>query len=256
MRQYIVDAFTDKVFKGNPAAVCVMDEWLSDETMQNIEWENNLSETAFVVKEGDSYHLRWFTLGGEIDLCGHATMATAYVLTHLIDSSLQEVHFTTLSGELIVYREGDMLSIDFPAYKLNPIPVTNVMEEAFGVRPIEAYKDRDCVCVFENEEQIRNMQINYQKAAELGGIVGVTAPGKEYDCVSRIFCPFGYFEDPVTGSTHCQIVPYWAGRLGKNNLVAYQASRRGGVLHATLKGDRVILKGTAALYSVSDIYIN
>lgn len=257
MKQYIVDAFTDNVFSGNPAAVCIMNKWLPDETMQNIAWENCLSETAFAVKEGDVYHLRWFTLNGEIDLCGHATMGTAYVITTFIEPELEEVKFSTLSGEIIVRKNDGLLEIDFPAYRVKPVEISDKMEEVLGIRPVEAYLDRDLLCVLENEEQVRSAKPDLTKALELDGLLlSITARGKDYDCVSRTFAPkCNMPEDPVTGSSHCQIIPYWAGRLGKNELHAYQASRRGGEIYARVNGDRVILAGTAALYSIADICI-
>lgn len=257
MKQYIVDAFTDKVFCGNPAAVCVLSKWLSDDLMQDIALENNLSETAFAVKEGEKYHLRWFTPNGEIDLCGHATMATAYVITHWIQPEIDRVRFTTLSGELIVERMGELLAISFPAYAVKKTDVTDLMEEVLGIRPKEAYLDRDLLCVLENEEQVKTLTPDLSKALELDGLLlCVTAKGTEYDCVSRIFAPkCGISEDPVTGSAHCMIAPYWSEILGKNDLIAYQASKRGGVIHASVQKDRVILKGTSAHYATADLML-
>ena len=155
MKQYVVDAFADEIFTGNPAAICVTKEWLNDDVMQKITMENNLSETAFTVKEGSDYHLRWFTPGGEIDLCGHATLATAFVLMNHIEPGMQEVHFHTRSGELIVRRNGELYEMDFPAYTLKPVPVTKEMEEAIGMRPLEAWMGRDLLCVMENEALVR-----------------------------------------------------------------------------------------------------
>lgn len=257
MKQYVVDAFTDKVFSGNQAAVCVMDEWISDELMQSIALENNFSETAFVVKEGDKYHLRWFTLNGEIDLCGHATMATAYVILHILKPEMESVTFTTLSGDIIVIRDGGLLAISFPAYEVKRIEVTDLMEEVLGFRPAEAYLDRDLLCVMESEEQVRSMTPDLDKAMSLDGLLlCVTARGTEYDSVSRVFAPkCNTPEDPVTGSAHCMIVPYWAGILGRNKISAYQASVRGGSIEAELAGDRVILKGTCAHYSTAEIFV-
>lgn len=255
MRQYTVDAFTDRVFSGNPAAVCVMDAWLDDDLMQRIAKENNLSETAFAVKEGEVYHLRWFTPGGEIDLCGHATLATTFVITSFFEPEAEEIRYRTLSGELRVKREGELFKLDFPAFALHEVEVTDAMEEALGVRPIAAYKDRDLLCVLENEEQVRNLQPDMDKIKELDGLlVNVTARGESTDCVSRTFSPkLDVPEDPVCGSAHCQIIPYWSRELGKTNLVAYQASSRGGTLYGEDRGARVTLTGKAALYAVSDI---
>lgn len=257
MKQYVVDAFTDKVFAGNPAAVCVMDKWLDDELMMKITVENNLSETAFCVKENDRYHLRWFTPGGEIDLCGHATLATAYVILRFVEPKLSEVHFDTLSGELIVARKGDLLEMVFPAYDLKPVPVTDEMTEVIGTRPTAAFMGRDLLCVLDDEAAVRSCTPDMAKVIKLDGLLlHVTAKGANYDCVSRSFAPkCGVPEDPVCGSGHCHIIPYWAKALGKNELVAYQASKRGGVLYTKLDGGRVILAGKAALFSEAEIYV-
>ena len=257
MRQYVVDAFTDKVFRGNPAAVCVMEQWLPDELMMNITKENNLSETAFAVKEGEEYNLRWFTPGGEIDLCGHATLATAYVITHFYEREATEVRFKTLSGLLKVKKKDDFFELDFPAYELKKVEVTEEMEEALGVKLLEAYMARDLLVITEKEEDVRNLQPNMEKILQLDGLmVHTTARGKEYDCVSRTFSPkLQVPEDPVCGSGHCHIVPYWAKKLGKDELVAYQASHRGGILYCRDQGDRVTLGGKAVLYSKADLYL-
>jgi PhzF family phenazine biosynthesis protein len=255
MRQYVVDAFTDKVFGGNPAAVCVMDEWLSDETMMKITRENHLSETAFAVKEGSDYKLRWFTPGGEIDLCGHATLATAYIITKFIEPETTEVRFQTLSGLLPVVKKGELFELDFPSYELKKVDVTEAMAEAIGVRLLEVYMGRDLLCVLESEEEVRNLNPNLEKLKALEGLLlHVTAKGKEFDCVSRSFAPkLNVPEDPVCGSGHCHIIPFWSNRLGKTDLVAYQASPRGGTLYCEYQGERVKLSGKAALYSIADI---
>ncbi len=257
MKQYVVDAFTDQIFGGNPAAVCVMERWIPDGLMLNITRENNLSETAFAVKEGDAYHLRWFTPGGEIDLCGHATLATAYVITQFIEPAIPVVHFTTLSGPLMVQKKGGLLVMDFPAFALHRVDVTESMVAAMGVKPVAAYLGRDLLCVFESENDVRNMSVNEDKVKELDGLIlHVTAPGAEFDCVSRSFAPkVKIAEDPVCGSGHCHIIPYWAKRLGKSSLTAYQASQRGGTLYCEHKGERVMLSGKAVLYSTADINI-
>lgn len=229
MKQYIVDAFTDKVFHGNQAAICILDEWLPEDLMMDITIENNFSETAFAVKEGEKYHLRWFTPGGEIDLCGHATLACSYVLFRFYIPTENVVTFKTLSGDLIVRRNGELLELEFPAYDLRLVPVTEKMTEVIGVKPIEAFMGRD--------------------------LLHVTAQGKETDCVSRSFGPkLKITEDPVCGSGHCHIIPYWANKLGKNELVAYQASKRGGTLYCRMDGDRVFLAGKAALFSECEIH--
>ncbi|MFT8312022.1 MAG: PhzF family phenazine biosynthesis protein [Sporolactobacillus sp.] len=257
MKQYVVDAFTDKVFRGNPAAVCVMDEWITDELMLKITAENNLSETAFTVKEGDHYRLRWFTPGGEIDLCGHATLATGYVIANYYEENVERVTFQTMSGELVVSKKEDLFEMDFPSYDLKKVDVTDEMTEAIGVRPLEAYMGRDLVCILETEEQVRNVNPIQDKINKLDGLLlHVTAEGKNYNCVSRSFAPkCNVPEDPVCGSGHCHIIPFWATRLNKKSLVAYQASLRGGVLYCDYEGTRTKLSGKAALYSIADLYI-
>lgn len=255
MKQYIIDAFTDCVFSGNPAAVCVLNNWLDAEQMQNIAIENNLSETAFTVKEKDGYRLRWFTPGGEIDFCGHATLATAYVLFHFYQTSSSAIHFHTQIGTLTVQKKGDLYEMDFPTYQCHPIAITNAMEKAIGAKPMEAYLDRDLLLVLENASTVKALQPNQMLLKELDGLgVIVTAKGKQYDCVSRVFAPkLGVPEDPVTGSSHCMIVPYWCKKLGKQEIIAYQASKRSGVLYAKQKNDRILIAGKAVLFAVSDI---
>lgn len=202
-------------------------------------------------------HLRWFTPGGEIDLCGHATLATAYVLMNYIDPTMTEAHFNTLSGELIVCRKGDLYEMDFPAYELKPAAVTDEMEQAIGFRPVEAWMGRDLLCVMETEEQVRTAMPDQEKIRALDGLLlHLTAAVKEYDCVSRTFAPkCNVVEDPVCGSGHCHIIPYWARKLGRTELTAYQASRRGGTLYCELAGNRVKLAGKASLYSAAELYV-
>ncbi len=257
MKQYIVDAFTDRIFHGNQAAICIMDEWLDESLMMEITKENNFSETAFAVKENEKYHLRWFTPGGEIDLCGHATLACAYVLFKFYVPNADEVVFSTLSGDLIVKRKGELLEMEFPAYKLERIPVTQAMIDAIKAVPSEAYMGRDLLCVFENEEIVRNLKPDMTKLLELDGLLlQVTAPGKDTDSISRSFAPkLNVVEDPVCGSGHCHIAPYWAKRLNKESIVAYQASKRGGTLYCKVLGDKVLIAGKATLFSECEIYI-
>lgn len=211
MKQYVVDAFTNKVFSGNPAAVCIMENWIADDLMLKITIENNLSETAFAVKTGKKYKLRWFTPGGEIDLCGHATLTTAYVLMNFIEMEATIVTFETMSGDLVVKRDGDLFEMDFPAYELQSVEITDEMVSAIGAKPIKAFMGRDLLCVFENEEIVRTLSPDMEKLKKLDGLLlQVTAPGKEYDCVSRSFAPkLNVAEDPVCGSGHCHIAPYW-----------------------------------------------
>lgn len=257
MKQYVVDAFTDRIFAGNPAAVCVLDAPLPDELMSLVAKENNLSETAFAVKEGDRYHLRWFTPGGEVDLCGHATLATAFVILNYCEPQSEGVRFRTMSGELSVIRKGELYEMDFPAYSLERVEVTPQMTDAIGAEPLEAYMGRDLLCVFDDEEVIRNMKPDLEKLMSLDGLLlQVTAPGKDFDCVSRSFAPkLSIPEDPVCGSAHCHIVPYWAERLGKDDILAYQASARGGTLYCRMDGERVKLAGKAVLFAESELYI-
>lgn len=256
MKQYIVDAFTDKVFQGNPAAVCIMDEWLQDDIMQKIAIENNLSETAFAVKENENYHLRWFTPGGEVELCGHATLATAYIIFRFIEPDMGKICFDTLSGVLTVTKENEMLTMDFPAFQLKPIAITDMIVEAIGVRPIEAYVGDDTVLVLENEEQVRSVIPNQMKIRKLEGIcLHITAKGNESDCVTRSFAPkCGVAEDPVCGRGHCHVIPLWAEKMKKTEFNAYQASARGGKLYCRCAGERILLSGKAVLFSEAEIY--
>lgn len=256
MKQYIVDAFTDKPFAGNPAAVCVMESWPSEEAMMKLAMENNLSETAFIVKEEQGYHLRWFTPGTEVELCGHATLASSYVILNYYEPDSDEVTFDTLSGKLTIYRKGNLYEMDFPTYELQEIPVTDAMEKTFGVRPVKAVLGLDLVCVFESEEIVRNMNPDQELLRGIEGrIQNATARGKETDCVSRSFCPkLSIPEDPVCGSAHCQIAAYWSEELNKKEIYAYQASRRGGYLHCTLQEqNRITISGEAALVAISEI---
>ena len=257
MKQYIVDAFTDRLFSGNPAAVCLPETPLPDTLMQSIAIENNLSETAFAVREADGYHLRWFTPGGEIDLCGHATLATAFVILNYAEPAQSSVRFHTLSGILTVTRRGDFYELDFPAYDPVPVPVTQAMTDALGVTPAAACMARDLLCILPSEEDVRRLQPDPEKLKTLDGLsVGVTARGTDCDCVSRVFGPkCGIPEDPVTGSTHCLIAPYWAAQLGKTTIRACQASRRGGELLCRVAGDRVFLSGKAALFAISELQL-
>lgn len=258
MKQYLVDAFTNTPFAGNPAAVCVMDSWPSEEYMMKLAMENNLSETAYIVKENSGYHLRWFTPGTEVELCGHATLASAYVILNYYEAGSQEVHFNTLSGELIVQKKGQFYEMNFPTYELIEIPVTDEMEVAYGVRPIKAVLGLDLVCVFEDEEQVRGMKPDSLMLKELPGrIQNATARGKNTDCVSRSFCPkLMIAEDPVCGSAHCQIADYWASELGITKIHAYQASQRGGYLHCELLGGgRIAISGEATLVAVSELMV-
>lgn len=257
MKQYIVDAFTDQLFSGNQAAVCIVESWPSDALMQNIAIENNLSETAFVVKEKNGYHLRWFTPGGEIDFCGHATLASAFVLFHEYCKKETEVCFFTQVGTLYVQKKNDVLEMDFPAYQLTEVDITDEMEKALGARPLHAYLDRDLLLVMDSSETVESMEPNFAQLENLPGLcIGVTAKGTDYDCVSRVFASkLQIPEDPVTGSTHCMIIPFWAKTLGKEQLVCRQASKRSGVLYGSVDSDRVKIAGKAVLFAVAEIQI-
>ena len=256
MKQYIVDAFTDKPFAGNPAAVCVMDSWPSEASMMKLAMENNLSETAFIVKEEEGYHLRWFTPGSEVELCGHATLASSFTILNFFEPESSSVSFNTMSGVLTVNRRGDLYEMDFPTYELKEIPVTDDMEKAFGVRPLKAVLGLDLICVFETEDQVKNMTPDQNLLTKIEGrIQNATAAGSEADCVSRSFCPkLAIAEDPVCGSAHCQIADYWSQVLGKKDILAYQASKRGGYLYCELKDNgRIAISGKAALVAISEI---
>ena len=256
MKQYIVDAFTSSPFSGNPAAVCILERWPSAESMMKLAMENNLSETAFVVKEGAGYHLRWFTPSTEVELCGHATLASAFVILNFYEPDNDTVQFHTMSGCLMIRRHGNLFEMNFPTCDLKEIPVTDAMEQAFGVRPVKAVLGLDLICVFETEDQVRTMQPNQALLAQIEGrIQNATARGKETDCVSRSFCPkLGIAEDPVCGSAHCQIADYWSKELGKQEISAYQASKRGGYLYCRPEeNNRITISGDAALVAVTEI---
>lgn len=256
MKCYIIDTFTDTVFKGNPAGVCVLKEWIPVDLMLNIARENNLSETAFTVKSNDIYELRWFTPGGEIDLCGHATLATGYVLMNFYDEDII-VSFKTKSGILTVRKSDDLYEIDMPSYDLKPVEVSDEMEKAIGNRPIEAWLGRDLVCIMENENQVINVRpdMNLVKALD-GLLLQLSAKGANYDCVTRSFAPkLNVDEDPVCGSGHCHVVPLWSKKLCKDSLVAYQASKRTGILYCKMQENRVFISGRAVLYAESNIYV-
>lgn len=259
MKSYVVDAFTDQLFKGNPAAVMFLERFPEDQLMQQIALENRLSETAFAVQTGvDRYDLRWFTPGGEIDLCGHATLATGYLVFQFRQPESDTVTFATQSGALTVTKQGDRYQLAFPSYELKSVPVTAEMTAAFGVEPLAAYMGRDLLCVLPDAETVTHLTPDMDKLAQLDGLLQhVTAPGdaaSPFDCVSRSFGPkLAVPEDPVCGSGHCHIVPYWAKRLQQDDLVALQASERTGVLYCHYAGAQTQLSGEAVLYSEADV---
>ncbi|MDC0747539.1 PhzF family phenazine biosynthesis protein [Polyangium mundeleinium] len=250
---YQIDAFTRRPFAGNPAAVCPLPAWLPDATLQAIAAENNLSETAFFVRQGERHELRWFTPSVEVDLCGHATLAAGYVVLELLAPDLPFVSFHTRSGELVVRRAEGLLSIDLPARPPAPAHVPSALAEALGKRPTAAFAARDLVAVYDSAEDVRALRPDMAKIAALDTFaVGVTARGTgidaDVDFVSRFFAPAkGVPEDPVTGSLHCTLVPLWASKLGRTRLQARQVSARTGELDCTLAGDRVLLAGGAVL---------
>ena len=257
MKQYVVDAFTNQIFKGNPAAVCILDEWLNEDMMLNIAIENNLSETAFAVKNSNQYEIRWFTPGGEVDLCGHATLATAFVILNFYENR-DEIHFKTIENiQLSVKRKDTLYEMEFPSYDLKPVNITDEIINALGVKPKEIFKARDLLCVLDSPQSVIDFKPNLDKIEKLDGLLlHITAKGKEYDCVSRSFGPkLNISEDPVCGSGHCHIVPYWSEKLNKNNIHAYQASKRSGQLYCKIKNDKVIIAGEATLFSESKLNI-
>lgn len=247
---YQIDAFTDRLFGGNPAAVCPLERWPTDDVMQKIAAENNLSETAFFVENGDHFDLRWFTPTAEVDLCGHATLATAHLLLNELEIGGDEVIFETRSGRLTVARDGDLLVMDFPAQPPEPWAANPALDDAMGLAPQAVLGHARCIAVYNDEAEVRSLAPDMSKLMGLPyrGVVA-TAPGDTADFVSRCFAPKnGIPEDPVTGSAHCELMPYWADRLGKNRLIARQISKRVGRLICELKGDRVLLSGRAVTY--------
>jgi PhzF family phenazine biosynthesis protein len=254
---YQVDAFTSRLFGGNPAAVVTLDQWLPDDVLQAIAAENNLAETAFVVPREDMALLRWFTPTVEVDLCGHATLAAGHVLFAHRYPSLTRLSFSTRSGVLAVSREGDRLTLDFPARPGERIEVSRALASALGAMPREAYLARDVLAVFDTEAAIQALRPDFALIAALDAFaVIVSAPGNEVDFVSRFFAPrAGIPEDPVTGSAHCTLVPYWAARLGKPKLTATQLSLRVGELDCELRGDRVMITGRTVEYLRGEINV-
>lgn len=252
---YQVDAFTSRLFGGNPAAVVPLEDWLPDEMLAAIAAENNLSETAYVIARPGVIPLRWFTPAVEVDLCGHATLASAHVLFRYYFPALDRLAFDTRSGTLTVTRNGELLSMDFPSRPGKEVEVTESLASALGRKPRAAYRARDLMAVFDSASDIRNLQPDFQRIAALDTFaLIVTAAGDSVDFVSRFFAPTkGIPEDPVTGSAHCTLIPYWAERLGKTELTARQLSRRGGELHCKLHGDRVDIAGRTVEYLRGEI---
>lgn len=257
IRQYQIDAFTNQVFSGNPAAVCPLDAWLDDELLQKIAAENNLSETAFFVRSEQGYQLRWFTPVAEVSLCGHATLAAAHVIFEILGDATPTLNFETKSGILTVARLGSLLVMNFPATPPVPCAAPDALIAGLGVQPSAILAADDYFAVFDNEDIVRSIRPDFAQLAELElrGVI-VTARGRDVDFVSRFFAPkFGIPEDPVTGSAHCALAPYWSGRLGKNALSARQISARGGDILCELKGERVLLAGHAVRFMDAEIFI-
>lgn len=254
-----VDAFSSKPFGGNPAAICILESWLENDVLQKIAAENNLSETAFLVPiSPGNYDLKWFTPTVEVDLCGHATLASAFIIFEYFDQDKTSLTFQTASGELSVGKSGDLLSMNFPARP--PIETTppGILNEALGVEASYVLESRDLLAVFEEESIIQNMKPDFDKIKQIKShfAIIVSAPGESSDFVSRFFAPnAGVNEDPVTGSAHCTLIPYWAKRLKKNKLHAYQLSKRKGELFCEYSGDRVNISGHSTLFAKGEIYI-
>jgi len=255
---YQADAFAASLFKGNPAAVVPLKQWLSDELMQQIALENNLSETAFFIPEGDHFHIRWFTPKAEVKLCGHATLATAHVIFNELGFQDELIQFNSKSGILTVKKVEDKLQLDFPADFAQPVEPIPVFAEAFGTHPLATFKGRtDYLLLFDSEETIQKFQpdISLLLSTNARGIM-VTAKGNDVDFVSRFFAPaVGVNEDPVTGSAHTTLIPFWAKRLNKTEMTALQLSARGGQLWCTLSGDRVLIAGKAVTYLRGEIEV-
>ena len=257
---YQVDAFSDKLFGGNPAAICPLKEWLPAPQMQKIAAENNLAETAFFIPQGKDFELRWFTPESEVDLCGHATLATAHVLFTQLNFEGDTIHFHTLkAGTLTVSRKDDLYTLDFPSRAPQSCEVPEGLIEALGgIKPVEILRSRDYFIVYETEADVLALEPNFAALSRIESLgFVVTAPGDNSDFVSRFFAPSaGIDEDPVTGSSHCNLIPYWADRLGKFKLHAFQVSARRGELWCEHKGDRVLMSGKAVTYLIGEICLS
>jgi len=254
---YHIDAFASKLFEGNPAAVCPLYSWLPDDKMQKIAFENNLSETAFFVQKGDGFHIRWFSPTNEVDLCGHATLASAYVLFHILDYDQNVIEFESKSGLLKVIKDDDNLILDFPAQPPTPSDISQGIINALNITPIECLKSQDLIVVLNDENDVQTVEPDFDelKIFSLRGVI-VTAQSKTYDFVARCFFPgIGIQEDPVTGSAYTQLAPYWASKLGKSVFSVKQLSERGGELICELYNDRVLISGKAIKYMEGKINV-
>lgn len=256
---YQVDAFTNKPFGGNPAAIIPLQNWLDDTLMQKIAMENNLSETAYFVKQDDAYHIRWFTPSLEIDLCGHATLASAYVIKTFLEPHVQEITFNTQKSEILrTYVKDGMYTLDFPSRMPLETEIPGKLLESLGITTtIEVLKSRDYFVVLPTEEAVKNMEPDFSLMKEINAGVIITAKGHSADIVSRFFYPAaGIDEDPVTGSAHCSLIPYWSEKLGTSKIFAKQLSKRGGDLWCEFKGDRVLMSGNCVLFMTGEISID
>ncbi|MCL2163635.1 MAG: PhzF family phenazine biosynthesis protein [Oscillospiraceae bacterium] len=265
MHYHVIDVFTDKLFCGNPAGVCLLDAWLPDNLLQNIAAENNLSETAFLVKQSGYYDLRWFTPAIEVDLCGHATLASAFVLFEDEEKLAREIKFKTMSGMLAVSKSEDLLYLDFPSRPVASSPIYQTFEKGLGVKPAAVYRAADFLVLVNSEETLRSINPEFSILRQIKsdaridsdnfGVI-VTAAGSDCDFVSRFFAPnAGVDEDPVTGRAHCSLIPFWSEKLGKTILTAKQLSKRGGLLFCQDCGERVKIGGRAVKYLSGDIKI-
>jgi PhzF family phenazine biosynthesis protein len=255
---YQVDAFANKLFGGNPAAVVPLEKWIDDGLMQNVAMENNLAETVFFVQESQEYHIRWFTPVLEINLCGHATLASSFVLYTFLGYNKPEIIFNSKSGQLIVEKKGDSYMMDFPSWKPEKADIyPDGLEEALGVKEIVAvYKYRDLLVELNSEEDVKNAKPDFTALKNMGEKVIITAPGKKDDFVSRFFAPVaGIDEDPVTGSAHSQLIPFWSEKLNKSVMQARQLSQRGGDIYCEQKGDRVTMGGQCVFYMKGEFEI-
>ena len=254
---YQIDAFANKVFQGNPAAICPLNERLPDETLIAIAEENNLSETAYFIETNKGFHIRWFTPTTEVDLCGHATLAAAYVIFNELGYKENSIVFESRSGKLNVKKDNDLLVMDFPAQPASDCELPVEIKQAFNIEPVECLKSEDYILVFNNEDDILKAKpkLELLKNIDLRGVI-ITSRSKSYDFISRFFAPkYGINEDPVTGSAHTQLIPYWAKKLSNNKLHAKQVSKRGGELFCELHNDRVSIAGYAIKYLQGQIEI-
>lgn len=258
MKYYIIDAFAEELFKGNPAGVCLLEKEIPDEIMQKIAFENNLAETAFLLIKDNVYCLRWFTPEIEMDLCGHATLATGFVVMNYIEPKLSQISFETISGKISVTKDSDLYKMDLPSRMPIPIEIDKRLEAALGCTVIETHMSRDLLVIVKDEETVRNLNVDFKLLSDISNDVSftliVSAKGENCDFVSRFFVPNeDIHEDPVTGSAHSTLTPFWSERLGKDNMIGKQLSLRGGTLICENKGKRVSISGKAVCYLVGEI---